>query len=70
MIMDEAYDADRYRLTALLVEHHRVNELQLQLRDVVEEAIESFGVSTDAELHGTAAVRPTAAAYSLDAIIV
>lgn len=50
--MDEAYDADRYRLTALLVEHHRVNDVQLQLRDVVEGAIGSFGVSTDAELHG------------------
>lgn len=50
--MDEAYDADRYRLTSLLVEHHRVNDLQRQLRDVVTDAIKGFGVSIDAELHG------------------
>lgn len=50
--MDEAYDADRYRITALLVEHQRVNELHLQLREVVNGAIKDFGVAIDAELHG------------------
>lgn len=50
--MDEAYDADRYRLTALLIEHHRVNEVQLPLRDIVEDAIATFGVATEAEMHG------------------
>ena len=42
--MDEAYDADRYRLTALLVEHHHVNRLQLRLREVIEDAIKAYGV--------------------------
>lgn len=50
--MDEAYDADRYRLTALLVEHDRVNQLQAGLRGVIEDAIKDFSVSPDAELHG------------------
>src|SRR5690349_7583333 len=50
--VDESYNSTYHWVTALLVKDERVNTAQEALRDVVDDAVDAFGIPSDSELHG------------------